>query len=347
MHFPYYLPTYRKSSVQRRQIEPISLFRKARAECRGEKLGPQLLKKVDRDGMSLWDCLRGGKCLYFCVNTRHLHRKAAHVPGIEKMKDLAEESSVSVPPRIGSLKRVYVLPAFPLAISSLLLVDVLREFMKAGIMLDFIKLIRIALKGFRQTVLRANLIALIFSLCYLLQFRLMFCCFQASEQAHCYKQFLFVMLNCFSDSLSRYLQNNSFDNTVRSDWHGSENAEYIFPVAKEDPCFHGLAGTCSNLGKLVYMPMSITTTSLATQFIWITFQFRTVSEFNLLAVFTFSVSFLAGEWPFDRINQSDLPCLPTTEQRAGVIEQKNKGNSSWTKMLPKSVSLEITHPILF
>lgn len=92
--------------MQRRQIEPISLFRKARAECRGEKLAPQLLKKVDRDGMSLRDCLRGGKCLYFCVNTRHLHRKAAHVPGIEKMKDLPEESSVSVPPRIGSLKRI-------------------------------------------------------------------------------------------------------------------------------------------------------------------------------------------------------------------------------------------------
>lgn len=51
-----------------------------------------------------------------------------------------------MPPRICSLKHIYVLPAFPLAISSLLLVDILQEFMEAEIMLDFIKLIRITLK---------------------------------------------------------------------------------------------------------------------------------------------------------------------------------------------------------
>lgn len=58
------------------------------------------------------------------------------------MKNLAEESRMSVLPRICSLN---VLPAFPLAISWLP-VDILRELMEAGIMLDFIKLIRIALK---------------------------------------------------------------------------------------------------------------------------------------------------------------------------------------------------------
>lgn len=51
-----------------------------------------------------------------------------------------------MPPRICSLKRIYVLPAFPLAISLLLLVDILQEFMEAEIMLDFTKLIRITLK---------------------------------------------------------------------------------------------------------------------------------------------------------------------------------------------------------
>lgn len=47
-----------------------------------------------------WDVATGlqraGKCLP--VNTRHLHRKAAQVPGTEKIKDLAEKSSVNMPP---------------------------------------------------------------------------------------------------------------------------------------------------------------------------------------------------------------------------------------------------------
>lgn len=66
-------------------------------------------------------------------------------------------------------------------------------------------------------------------------------------------------------------------------------------MAKENPWSYETAGTCFSLGKVAYMPMSITTTPLTTQFVWITFQFKTVSEFNLLVVFTFSVSFSAGE----------------------------------------------------
>lgn len=62
-------------------------------------------------------------------------------------------------------------------------------------------------------------------------------------------------------------------------------------MAKEDPCFCEPAGTYFSLGKLAYVTMSITTTSLATQFVWIAFQFRTVPEFSLLVVFTFSEFF--------------------------------------------------------
>jgi len=65
-------------------------------------------------------------------------------------------------------------------------------------------------------------------------------------------------------------------------------------MAKEDPCFCEPGGTCFSLAKLAYMPVSITTVPLATQFVWITFQFRTVLEFNLLVLFTFSVSFSAA-----------------------------------------------------
>lgn len=69
----------------------------------------------------------------------------------------------------------------------------------------------------------------------------------------------------------------------------------IFPwwnMAK-DPYLYEPGGTCFNLGKLAYVPMVIIT-SLAMQSIWITFQFRSASEFNLVVLF--SVSFSAGGW---------------------------------------------------
>lgn len=132
-----YLPIYRKSTVQSREIEPVSSIKGSMSRVLRWKTRTTAIE----ESVQGWDVFtglhRGGKCLCFHVNTRHLHRKAAQVPGTEKMKDLAEESSMSVPPRICSLKCIYVLPAFPLAISSLLLVDILQEFMEDGIMLDF------------------------------------------------------------------------------------------------------------------------------------------------------------------------------------------------------------------
>lgn len=86
-------------------------------------------------------------------------------------------------PRICPLQCINALPAFLLAISSFLLADTLREFMGAGVVLNFIKLIRITLKislsRLRQTVLRANLIAVISPSCCLLPFRPTCCCFKA------------------------------------------------------------------------------------------------------------------------------------------------------------------------
>lgn len=49
-------------------------------------------------------------------------------------------------PRICPLQRINTLPAFRLEISSFPLVDTLQEFIGAGVMLNFIKLIRITLK---------------------------------------------------------------------------------------------------------------------------------------------------------------------------------------------------------
>lgn len=96
---------------------------------------------------------------------------------------------------------INALPAFPLAISTFLLVDTLQEFMGARVMLNFIKLIRITLKTslFRQTVLRANFIAVTSPSCCLLLFRPVFCCFKASEQVHNKEQFSHVTLSCLSE----------------------------------------------------------------------------------------------------------------------------------------------------
>lgn len=133
----------------------------------------------------------------------------------------------AVLPRICPLQCINALPAFLLAISSFLLVDTLWEFMGAGVVLNFIKLIRITLKRSlsrpRQTVLRANIIAVISPSCCLLPFRPMFS--QQWPVPTYYTQLLFW--------LSRYFQNNFLDSTARSGWHGSKNVEYNFLMAKE------------------------------------------------------------------------------------------------------------------
>lgn len=143
IHFLYYLPIYRKSSVQRREIDPISLFRKAWAEYWCAKLGPLLSNKVSRDGMFSWDCIEEESVSASVWIQDTCTGKQIKYQDQRRWKIWLRKV---VPPRICSLKRIYVLPAFPLAISLLLLVDILQEFMEAEIMLDFTKLIRITLK---------------------------------------------------------------------------------------------------------------------------------------------------------------------------------------------------------
>lgn len=91
----------------------------------------------------------------------------------------------------------------------------------------------------------------------------MFCCFKASEQVHNNEQFPRHTQLPFW--LSKYFQNNFFDSTARSGWHGNKNVEYNFLMAKKDSCFYKPAGTCFSLEKLACVPVSITTTCVATQ----------------------------------------------------------------------------------
>lgn len=69
--------------------------------------------------------------------------------------------------------------------------------------------------------------------------------------------------------------------TIRSDPHDSKNTEHNFPLVEYGKrSLHEPRGTCFNLGKLAYMPVVIVSYA-----IWITFQFRTASEFNLVVLF--------------------------------------------------------------
>lgn len=130
---------------------------------------------------------------------------------------------------------------------------------------------------------------------------------------------------------------NLFDKTVRSDWCGSNNVEYSFPMAKDNLRFHEPTGTCSSPGKPPCVPLSITATPSATQLIWNS-QFRTVSECNLLVTFTFSVLFSATGWPCDRTHQMCCAPKPLTESslyRAEKLQrqQPRKGGAKKSKFV--------------
>lgn len=92
----------------------------------------------------------------------------------------------------------------------------------------------------------------------------MFCCFKASEQVHNNEQFPHVTLSCLSDYQSIFkitsltVLQGLADMAIRT-WNT------IFSWQKKDSCFCKPAGTCFSLEKLACVPVSITTTCVATQ----------------------------------------------------------------------------------
>lgn len=121
-----------------------SIFYWGKHECQGEKLGPQLLKKVCGDGMSLRDCREQGSVSPWIQDT--CTGKRLKYQERRRLKIWLRKAVWTCLPEAYICFASFSSCNKCLKISWLLLVDILQEFKEAGIMFDFIKLIRIALK---------------------------------------------------------------------------------------------------------------------------------------------------------------------------------------------------------